>query len=126
MNVQIKEVFETENGVIPNPLFARHVLDRMNNKCPHCGVLFWLEEKSGGTNANPKFSICCAKGTIVIPHLEPPPQPLLHILNGNDRNCKEFKQNIRGYNTVLAFTCVSAKIDQSLATGRLGMKYKQL
>ncbi|CAG8754997.1 13373_t:CDS:2 [Cetraspora pellucida] len=74
----------------------RHTLRKMNISCSSCGALKWIDER-------------CA---------EPPPV-LKAYLTGNDTHSREFRQNIRSYNSVLAFTSLGAKLDDHI-TGTRG------
>jgi hypothetical protein len=47
---------------------------------------------------------------VKLPHLENPPKYLQDLLD----NCNEFKNNIRAYNSVFAFTSLGASIDKKL------------
>ena len=44
------------------PDYGRHIIPQRKINCSECNALMWFEEKSGGTNSKPLFSICCSKG----------------------------------------------------------------
>jgi hypothetical protein len=52
---------------------------------------------------------------MTLPSLAPPPEPLRRLLTSNKVDAKDFRQRIRSYNNVLAFTSVGANLDTSVA-----------
>ena len=58
------------------------------------------------------FTICCNYGKISVPQWKAPPEPLKRLLNRESPDSKEFLNNIRGYNTSLAFESLGAQIDE--------------
>src|SRR5882672_6145244 len=72
-----------------------HALGPMNIKCPDCGALHWMaERRSDSSMENPKFGKCCLSGKIELPKLEPPPQPLGGLLEGDQPQAKKFRSDI--------------------------------
>jgi len=55
------------------------------------------------------------KGKVTLPPLAPPPEPLKRLLIGKEMDAKDFRQHIRSYNSVLAFTSMGANLDTSVA-----------
>ena len=49
------------------------------------------------------FSACCANGNVKLPPLKDPPDLLKNLLTGNTQRHKQFCDNIRAYNSSLAF-----------------------
>jgi hypothetical protein len=94
----------------------RHTLSEMTTMCDKCGTLHFLEERAASSSrANPQFTLCCAKGKMMLPPLAPPPEPLRRLLTSNEVDAKDFRQRIRSYNNALAFTSVGANLDTSVA-----------
>ena len=64
-----------------------------------------------GTSTSAKFSLCCSKGAIKLPPLKDPPERLQSLLTGNTKSDCNFRNNIRAYNSSLAFAsmCVTGK-----------------
>ena len=93
---------------------TRHDLGRMEVKCRWCGALHWMGEKiSNSLESNPLFGLCCNSGKVVLPTLRDPPGVLKALLEDNDRQAKDFRENIWKYNHAFAFThCKSPKITQ--------------
>ncbi|PMD63934.1 uncharacterized protein K444DRAFT_714827, partial [Hyaloscypha bicolor E] len=54
-----------------------------------------------------KFELYYKKGDIVVDKLRAPPSFLRALLEGDNSRAHSFRQNIRVYNSVLAFTSVS-------------------
>ena len=49
--------------------------------CPHCNTLHWKEEGiRGSTRQNPKFSMCCGNGAVILPIPNDTPEPLRILL----------------------------------------------
>lgn len=92
-----------------------HYLGRMEVICPNCGALHWMDERlSKSSQINPKFGSCCLSGKVKIPTLRDPPRELMELLTGDDPLSRGFRNNIRKYNSAIAFTSVGAKLDDSL------------
>ena len=99
----------------------RNYLGPMDKVCQHCQARFWLCEKTGGSKAEPSFNRCCSQGDIALPPLEVMPQLLQQLFDGNDGKAKEFRKNIRAYNSLLSFTSCGAKFDESMLCGSRGI-----
>ena len=92
----------------------------MNVECPQCHALHFDSEKlTKSTRAVPKFGSCCLQGQIRLPPFPPAPATLRDLLCGKSPLSKEFKTNIRQYNTAFAFTSLGVKVDEKVtrATG---------
>ncbi|KAF9538616.1 hypothetical protein CPC08DRAFT_738836 [Agrocybe pediades] len=91
----------------------------MPSRCQNCGALHWMDERlSSSSDTNPRFSDCCCDGRVRLPLLEEPPEPLLHLLNSDDRSAKAFREDIWKYNRALAFTSLGVTEDHSINRGR--------
>jgi len=66
---------------------------------------------------NPQFSLCCENGKVLLPSLPATPQELKVLLISKDANAVKFRDHIRMYNSVLAFTSLGAKVDESVTRG---------
>ena len=87
--------------------------------CGHCGAYFWKGEalaNSIRTNSTvPIYTRCCQKGEIQIPLSDSTPPFLQQLLDPNNgRRSIFFRENIRVYNSMFAFTSMGAKIDYDL------------
>nr|CAD1842606.1 unnamed protein product [Ananas comosus var. bracteatus] len=85
-------------------------------ECQSCGALFWYDERIKSGNENiPRFSLCCGDGKISLPLLQETPDLLDHLLNYNrSADSVNFRENIRVYNSMFAFTSIGAKIDNEI------------
>ncbi|UZO22173.1 uncharacterized protein OCT59_014543 [Rhizophagus irregularis] len=57
--------------------------------------MMWLDERINKSVKLPVFSICCAKGKVILPFLQELPLPLNTLLTGTDPRLCTFRQNIR-------------------------------
>ena len=79
-----------------------HDLGRMDNLCNHCGAFIWKSENK---------SLCCANGQVTLPPLPPPPLFLQQLFSGTDAKCRTFRDNIRAYNSSLAFASLGVNVE---------------
>lgn len=88
-------------------------------KCNWCSAEVWFEERSEKSRSSKhiEFSICCQKGKVDLPLLKKPPHLLLSLINGSDKRSKHFKENIRAYNSMFAFTSIGGKIESNINNG---------
>jgi hypothetical protein len=78
----------------------------------------WIKELSAKlTNNNPQFSLCCENGKVLLPNLLATPQELEVLLTSKESSVVKFRDQIRMYNSVLAFTSLGAKVDESVTRG---------
>ncbi len=80
-----------------------------------CEAMIWLDKRINKSVRLPEFSICYAKGKVILPSFQELPSPLNILLTETDLCSYAFKQNIRMYNSALSFTSIGAKIDQQVA-----------
>ncbi|MCH79378.1 ATP-dependent DNA helicase PIF1, partial [Trifolium medium] len=87
--------------------------------CKYCSAELWYEERSDkSTNGlQVDFSICCQKGEVVLPLLKKPPKLLLDLINGNEPRSRNYKENIRAYNSMFAFTSMGGEINDNINNG---------
>ena len=94
---------------------TRHDLGHMEVKCWWCGALHWMNEKlSHSTTSSPVFGLCCNSGKVVLPILRELPRTLKALLERNDRQGKDFRENIWKYNSAFAFTSLQVTEDHSV------------
>jgi len=80
----------------------------------------WIKEQSAkSTNNNPQFSLCYENGKVLLSNLHATLQKLEVFLTSKESSAVKSRDQIRVYNSVLAFTSLSAKVDESV-TGCLG------
>ncbi len=61
--------------------------------------------------------MCCENGKILLPSLLTTPQELEVLLTRKERSVVKFRNQIRMYNSVFAFTSLSAKVDELVIRG---------
>ncbi|KAF8050757.1 hypothetical protein N665_1890s0003 [Sinapis alba] len=73
-----------------------------------CGALVWTSEsiRTNTRTGERRFTICCNQVQIKLPRMKQPPAVLEELLE-----CRWFRDTIRIYNAVLAFTSIEAKLD---------------
>ncbi|CAG8750772.1 9279_t:CDS:1 [Cetraspora pellucida] len=96
-----------------------HTLGNMDHKCSICKAKMWLDErKSNSSIKSPVFMTCCANSKVLLPPLQELPPFLNVLLTRTNTQSHLFHQNIRLYNSALAFTSIGAKIDHSVTSTR--------
>jgi hypothetical protein len=78
-----------------------------------CEALFFTKEK----NKN----VCCFQSKIQLPEIDSPPEFICELLSNNKNISKEFRNNIRAYNSSLAFTSIGYNQDERFSNN--GSKY---
>jgi hypothetical protein len=78
-------------------------------------VKMWIKERLAKlSNNNPQFFLFCENGKVLLPSLLATPQELEVLLTNKERSVVKFRDEIHMYNSVLAFTLFSAKVDESV------------
>lgn len=89
-------------------------------QCTHCNANFWLGEanKRRSKRAPIIYTECCQKGQVKLEQLRPAPILLENYLKpDNGRESMFFRENIRVYNSMFAYTSMGAKIDYIINNG---------
>lgn len=93
----------------------------MTVKCQSCGALHWIDEKlSRSSTMNPVFGACCNSGKVKLPVMRDPPHVLKALLECNDAQAKDFRENIWKYNRAFAFTSLRVTEDHSVNENHRG------
>lgn len=96
-------------------------IGEMNHVCSSCGSFMWIAERvSTSSMRHAKYQICCANGKVFVKPLSPIPDVIAELLRNNNSESKEFKKNIRSYNSALSFTSMNADLDQNYTNSRGG------
>ena len=66
------------------------------------------------------FGLCCNSGKVGIPKLRDPPDTLKSLLERDDRQACDFRENIWKYNRAFAFTSLRASEDHSVNDSHCG------
>jgi hypothetical protein len=69
------------------------------------------------SNNNSQFSLCCKNGKVLLPSLFRTLQEQEVLLIIKERIVVKFRDQIRMYNLLLAFTSLGAKVDESITRG---------
>ena len=92
---------------------APHHLGTMNNRCPHCEAKYFQEEYT----TQHIFTKRCFQGKVRLPPLQPPPQAILELFNGDTAQSPHFLENIRNYNAALSMAFWNAKLREPPSRG---------
>jgi hypothetical protein len=104
-----------------SPDYGRHRIQPRNASCQYCKAKMWDEEKlTTSTNDISYFGQCCLSGTIDLPPLHDVPQEIDDLITKDANDGKQFLFRIRLYNSVLAFTSTTAKVDEKLMSATNG------
>lgn len=85
----------------------------MTKECEHCHALKFKNETAG---------MCCASGKVVLPALNPPPEPLKSLMSGESSDSKLFLRKIKKFNSCFQMTSFAANI--ILNTDRQGRNFE--
>ncbi|KAK1359002.1 hypothetical protein POM88_043476 [Heracleum sosnowskyi] len=87
--------------------------------CGYYDAVVWAAEFTGRhVGPGPKgYSICCSKGKVLLPLLQPTPPELAQLLNGSGRKEVKFRGNSRMYNNVFALCSFGGSVDESINNG---------
>jgi hypothetical protein len=78
----------------------------------------WIKERLEKlNNNNPQFTLCCENGKVMLLSLPTTSQKFEVLLTSKERSAVKFRDQIRMYNSVLAFTLFGAKVDESVTRG---------
>ena len=80
-----------------------HYCGEMDNKCVHCGALFFKQER----NSKGKYTICCELGKWKLPHVKRPTALMQDLFKGDSERSKIFMKNPRFYNNHLSFASIT-------------------
>ncbi|CAF3164760.1 unnamed protein product [Rotaria sp. Silwood2] len=87
----------------------------MDSICQHCNALHFKDESV--SDRQDEFKQCCHYGSVQLPELLPYLDEIKALLQGTDVESKTFPENIRSYNSALAFASMGAQIDLSQGYG---------
>lgn len=80
---------------------AKIMIGNMDKECNFCHALKFKNESAG---------MCCSSGKVVLPALNPPPEPLKSLMSGENAESKLFLKKIRKFNSCFQMTSFAAKI----------------
>nr|KAJ0190338.1 hypothetical protein LSAT_V11C800411510 [Lactuca sativa] len=86
--------------------------------CQTCRAKLWTNESiRGKQKKSTNFSLCCGYGKVQLPDLKKAPPTYERMFQSNDCKSKNFRKNIRRYNSMFSFTSMGGKIDSSINRG---------
>ena len=91
---------------------GEHYCGPLTGTCTFCRAVFFTDEKTG-PEGNKRFFKCCKGGKVVLPIdcvQTRYPELLKRLLTGEDREARNFRANIRNYNTTFACASVRSNI----------------
>ncbi|PMD18327.1 hypothetical protein NA56DRAFT_251299 [Hyaloscypha hepaticicola] len=94
----------------------------MDKECEFCHALHFIHESVGSGQL---FELYYKKGDTVLENLQPPPPFLRELLTADNPRARDFRQNIRAYNSTLAFTSLNYTKDTRTDLSR-GLHYFQI
>ena len=79
----------------------------MDVRYDNCGALHWIRERiAGSMTTNYQFTSCCRQGDIHLEQFRDPPDFLRDLLTAENPRARDFRKDIRRYNSAFAFTSV--------------------
>jgi hypothetical protein len=87
----------------------------MSASCPFCSALHWASESTAhNENGDLLFESCCKKGSVTLDPFPSPPPLLRDLFQSNSRHARDFRSNIRAYNSALSYTSFAYTPDRRL------------
>ena len=101
-----------------NIINGRHYIGNLNSICHFCSALLFNDEKNKKKSTKNKIisSMCCSDGKVKLPLINEPPKVICNLLKQ-----KDFMDNIRAYNSCLAFTSMGVNLDKNYANNLKGI-----
>ena len=99
--------------------WTAHMLGRMDLACRACQALHWQAEKLRLYHASARtFEACCKHGDAMVERMRALPEPLNTLMTGQDSQSRLFRQELRHWNSLFAFTSIRYNADDR--TGVIG------
>jgi len=110
--------------------WTAHNLGAMDIVCTACQALHWREERlrpqNGRRAAAGTFQACCKHGDAIVERMRALPEPLNTLMTGQDSHSRLFRQHIRRWNTLFAFTSLSFNADARTGATGQGLQLFQI
>ena len=93
--------------------WTQHNLGRMDIVCRDCNALHWLAERSARSVQRQvmSFGKCCKYGDAILERMPQLPEPLNGLMTGSDRQSRLFREHLRHWNSLFAFTSIKFNMD---------------
>ena len=97
-----------------------HKLGRMNLVCTTCHAQHWQAERLQNAHRARAgtFEACCKHGDAMVERMRALPEPLNTLMTGQDSQSRLFRQDLRRWNSLFAFTSIRYNADDR--TGLIG------
>jgi len=95
-----------------------HDLGRVDIRCTGCNALHWTAESSASRKprgGEASFESCCKQGKVQIEQMRPLPEPLNALMSGGDTQAGAFREGLRRWNSIFAFTSIKFNIDNRMS-----------
>ena len=95
-----------------------HDLGRLDARCTACHALHWTEElpeKQRKHVGKVSFESCCKHGKAEIERMRPLPEPLNALMSGLDTQSRSFREHLRQWNSLFAFTSILFNMDKRMS-----------
>ena len=103
--------------------WTAHMLDRMDLACRACQALHWQAEKLCSYHASAgTFEASCKHGDAMVERMRALPEPLNTLITGQDSQSRVFRQELRYWNFLFAFTSIRYNADDR--TGVIGKGFQ--
>lgn len=103
-----------ERDMVPR-VVEENYLGTMTVVCQHCNACFFKQEVKGGAH---HINVCCNFGNIDMPYKFSSYPPFIKdLLTENTPDGKNFRENIRQYNTALSMASMGAQFDVPRSRG---------
>ena len=110
---EIKNNYRIAYSSINRGQIDTHSLGNLTLECKYCTAMHFPAE----ANKNDKnFSMCCQKGKVLLPFLQPPAPEVRELYDRNSQASREYIDNIRSFNNLLALASTSASLDPRMHT----------
>jgi len=108
--------------------WTAHKLGHMDLICSACHALHWQAERpQNRTRAKAgTFQACCKHGDVIVERMRALPEPLNTLMTGQDSQSRLFRQHIRRWNTLFAFTSISCNANARTGTTGQGLQLFQI
>jgi len=87
--------------------WTSHDLGRLDIRCTSCDAQHWRAESlasRGVQGGEASFESCCKKGKVQIEPMRALPEPLNALMSGGDTQSRSFREGLRRWNSIFAFT----------------------
>jgi len=98
--------------------WTNHNLGRLDIRCTGCDALHWTAESSASRKSRggeASFESCCKQGKVQIQRMRPLPEPLNALMSGGDTQARAFREGLRRWNSIFAFTSIKFNMDNRMS-----------